>query len=70
VPSTAPLNWRLAPKYWDHDGSLSSDFRPLTEMDISFLEGIATGCDEAAREAEKLIKLIKKYGCVEVALLG
>jgi hypothetical protein len=63
------LKWALAGKYYDHDGSLTTDWFTLSQRDISFLEGVAAaGSDETKKEAMRTINLIKKHGSIEVRL--
>ena len=66
------LKFILAPRLWEHDGSLGSDHTPVGRDLIPFLEGVvaATGVREVKAEAQKLIDLIERYGEVEIWLEG
>jgi hypothetical protein len=50
------LKFRIARKYWGHDGSLGGDPRVLTAEDVPYLEGVRDGSDkETAQDAQVLI---------------
>lgn len=64
------LKRALAPKLWQHDGSLYSEWTVVGRDWIPFLEGVelAARTAEMTVEARELIDLIERYGEVEVAL--
>lgn len=56
------LKFAVAPRLWNHDGSLSSDKAVLTSEHIPWLQGIADASGkEVKEEARKLIKLIQEH---------
>ena len=67
---TDQLKYILAPRYWDHDGSLSGNEIYLGVSEIPYLCGIGDGTrDNEVREGiEILVTAIKKYGCVKIWL--
>ena len=67
---TDQLKYILAPKYWDHDGSLRGEDVYLTREDIPYLSGVSDGSRDAdVRKGIKiLIDAINKYGSVKIWL--
>ncbi len=61
------LKKAIAPKYYDHDGSLGGNWLVLDSDEIPYLEGIRDG---GIKDAQELIDAINKYGAVEIALLS
>ena len=65
------LKWQLAHELWGSDGSLNEPWAVVDSSMLPFLKGIrATSTGNKHREADKLIKLIEKYGEIEVSLQG
>ena len=65
------LKFHIAPKLWEHDGSLCSDWTTIGKEWIPFLEGlVSAGNEEVSGEAKKLIELLNKYDEVQLALIG
>lgn len=59
------LKHELAPKYFEHDGSLGSDeCEYLNKNDIPFL----LKCKSV--DADKLIRFIKKHGSAKISIRG
>ncbi len=56
-----PLKRAIARRYWDHDGTLCGDELEFTAADVPYLEGLADGGVEGARE---LIGAIREHGAV------
>ena len=65
------LKYVLGPKLWDQDGTCGTDWTTVDEGLIPFLEGAiaAASNTNVIKEAKELIKLIKKYGAIEIALM-
>lgn len=64
------LKFHLAPKLWEHDGSLSAGWTTVGKELIPFLEGlVSAGNKEVSTEAKKLIDLIEKYDEVQLSLM-
>lgn len=53
----------LARRYFDQDGTLSTDW--LETQDMDYLQGVA---DAGVEGAEELLKAIEKYGSVEIRI--
>lgn len=61
------LKKAIAPRYYDHDGSLGGGWYVLDEGEIPFLEGLlAAGIEDA----KVLIDAIRQYETIEIALIG
>ncbi len=69
-PITDQLKYILAPRFWDHDGSLRGEDVYLTEAEVHYLSGVSDGSrDKDVREGIKiLIDAINKYGGVKIWL--
>jgi hypothetical protein len=63
------LKYIIAPRYWNHDSSLSADWILLGEKDIPYLQGIVDVQARGHEDAHKLISLIEKHDSIEIALL-
>ena len=64
------IKYHLAPKLWEHDGTLCSEWTLVGSELLPFLEGLASaGNKEVSGEAKKLMSLIKKHGDIEIALI-
>lgn len=61
------IKYHLAPKLWGHDGTLSSEWTIIDKSLIPFLEKLKG--KEVRAEAQKLIKLIRKHGQIEISLI-
>lgn len=65
------LKFALAPRLWNHDGSLTSDWTEVGRKLVPFLEGLVAGGNIAmGRQAQTLIDLIDKYGRVQIRLVN
>lgn len=63
------LKYHIAPKLWEHDGTLSEEWTTVGKELLPYLEGlVSAGNEEVSSEAKKLIGLIEKYDEVQVCL--
>ena len=54
------LKYAIARRWFDHDGSLRSDYITIRKEQIPFLDGIAAaGAPDVKKEAEVLIQMIR-----------
>lgn len=52
------LKYIIAQKYFNHDGSISSEHIYLSEGEIPYFEGLG---DAGVEDADKLVEVIKKH---------
>jgi hypothetical protein len=65
------LKYKIARKYWGHDGSIGGEPITLTMDDIPYLEGIRDASEhDAADAAAALIAAIEHWGNVDIELRG
>lgn len=64
------LKYILAPKYWNHDGSLRGEDIFLVAEDIPYLCGIRDGSrdKDIKKSIDILVDAIQKYKCVKIWL--
>lgn len=67
---TDQLKYILAPRFWDHDGSLRGDDVFLTASEIPYLSGVRDGSrdKDVVKGVDVLIEAIQKYGMVKIWL--
>ena len=64
-PDKEDLKYKVARKYFDHDGSLGSDeCEYLDSRDVPFLQGLRH------KDADHLIGIIGKHGSVKISIRG
>ena len=69
-PLPNQIKYVLAPKYQNHDGSLSGETL-LDRSDLPYLEGLRdAGSGEIAKAAEELIEAIEKHEEIEFRIIG
>jgi hypothetical protein len=60
------LKYKIARKYWGHDGSLGGEPVIIDKTDYAYFEGLK---DAGVEGAEEIINAIDKYGEIEIMLV-
>lgn len=59
------LKYKIAERFWDHDGSLSGAWITVGEENLDYFHGLS---DADVDGADEIIKLIKKHNKVEISI--
>lgn len=70
VSLSKALKYILARRYFDQDGSCSSDWTTIGTGELPYLYGIRDGSTDAevSRDIQKVIDMIEKHGSCEIRI--